>query len=236
MSKSPIDRFPCVPAKGYYVDYGTPDEHGFKHTFCGPNDTPGADCPNCKKPLYRMYHLDTADPRLEIGDAPFPFLPLLTCWRCNVAQENFFYAINDAGRVQILECGKGFQCDDFPYDSYPDFFPQAPLRLKDEVPLDRQTALAWTHLDAPAGELDWYGPLIDHACDEWGRHQVGGVPFICQFDAFRECPRCRERMELIATVADDNTDERGFTDNRGVQMIFHYCRICFIVCGYHLCD
>ena len=74
------------PLASYFCDVEHDDQLNVlhHHVFCGPNNIPGAWCPNCDKPLLNILDLDTSDPRLELGTALPSSLPLLCCWTCNV--------------------------------------------------------------------------------------------------------------------------------------------------------
>src|SRR5262245_13887496 len=91
--------------QGFFVDYSQPFSAGSRHRFCGPNDVHGAACPNCKRPLLLFLHLDTSDDRLELAHWGGP-LPLLFCWKCQVAQAPFYYHWNGV-EVSILRFGGG---------------------------------------------------------------------------------------------------------------------------------
>jgi len=228
-----------IPYHGYYVEYSGELDHGpYKHFFCGEHNIPGATCPNCEKPLLRTLNLGTSDPRLEITDSPFPMLPLLFCWVCAIQSDPpFLYRIEDDGGVMLLRHGTGFEFekeDQFPYPDYPTFFPGRPALLN-RVPAEEEEAMRWNE-DAEHDESleEKYEPIVDGIFDRWAVHQVGGVPMLVQFAPNYDCPTCKERMPLLSTIADDNTSERGFTDNSGIQMLFSYCRKCHVVAA--CCD
>lgn len=96
---------PTFITQGYFLEIVKPQDDGHRHAFCGPHLIPGAHCPNCDKPLLRFLSLDTCDPRLGLQHCPFPALPLVYCWTCNIAQEPFLYQVNADGGVQLLQYG-----------------------------------------------------------------------------------------------------------------------------------
>ena len=74
-------------------------------------------------------------------------------------------------------------------------------------------------------------------------HQIGGYPKIDN-PSKTFCPMCSADMPVLATICDDatgNNPERvkgsdTFTDNRGVQMVFNFCRNCSVISAYHSND
>lgn len=215
---------------GHYVRYGV-DSDGFRHVFCGTPVVSGADCPNCDRPLLQLLALDSADARLELAAWRHPWIPLLFCWRCNVAQQPFVYRVEGAA-IALLNFGRQGVESDFPYESYPIAFPAAAVRLE-PVPAEHVAIVAgWNRGD----DMDWNSPEHTSLVDP--RHQIGGRPRLVQGEdrAIPRCPACRRPMRLLATIADDCLDPRGFTGNCGVQVIYHCCADCSILHCTQECD
>ena len=75
------------------------------------------------------------------------------------------------------------------------------------------------------------------------KHQVGGYPVIANPQSV-VCPACSKEAPFLALICDDASGnkpgevptENAFTDNPGVQVIFHFCRDCSVVSAYHSAD
>ncbi|MGI4788572.1 MAG: hypothetical protein ACRYFS_06950 [Janthinobacterium lividum] len=203
--------------------------NAFAHQFCGSHNISGADCPNCRKPLLRFFGLDTRDSRLLLQEPLFSTLPLLFCWTCNISQEMLFYRVRD-NAVELLQFGLSGVQTDFPYEDYPLFFPGAALVL-DAVTLEDQSLLTRLNNRFDAGENAT--EILGEHRDLWNvRHQVGGEPFLTQDMAEINCLDCAEEMPFLASVANDCLDIRGLTGDEGVQVLYHYCRKCYVVAAY----
>jgi hypothetical protein len=134
--------FRTISPQGYLLYDCLPDEAPpeYAHYFCGPHEVPGADCPNCQKPLVRMLAIDTRDPRLELTYCPFDTLSLFFCFTCKIPEGGLLYYQMRApdGRVEILSYEEGKQEPEYvPFypEPYPPHFPGVPVRL---VPLSEQ--------------------------------------------------------------------------------------------------
>ena len=83
-----------------------------------------------------------------------------------------------------------------------------------------------------AGELDSRDPAYDPVWQRGLRHQVGGMPYFIQGAEGYRCLYCKRDIPFIACIA----DPRGFTNNCGVQTIFHFCMDCSFVFAFQRCD
>ena len=222
-----------TPTKGYFVHFGRNAgiTLSYRHEFCGPNDLQGASCPNCNKPLLRFLSLDVADPILELEDSPFEALPLLFCWTCNVAQDEFIYKIHADGAIELLHYGKGGIQTNFPYGDYPVFFPGMSVTLE-EIPDEDQRIIMALNRD----EIDEWEYRQEHSELCVPRHQIGGEPLVVQPLTRTICPLCGKVMPLLAVIGDDSGDGRNFTQNEYVQVIYKYCRNCYTVTAHQKCD
>src|SRR5262249_28751907 len=138
----------------------------------------------------------------------------------------FYYQILADDRIGLLQYGVDGVMNDFPYEEYPRFFPEASSRLV-EIPDEAQNILKLLN----TGEEDWERiPIVYHNLNI-PRHQVGGEPYLVQQDTnYRmRCPLCGEIMPFPASVGDYCLDPRGFTGNQYVQVLFHYCKACHVV-------
>ena len=229
-----IQSYQTILRPGFFLDiYGKSNTEGaVLHTFCGEHDIPGAICPNCKKPLLRFLSIDTSDPKLGLRIA-IPYIHLLYCWKCNVAQAPFFYLIENNGNIKLLEYGRDAEGDDFPYDNYPVCFPEylAPLV---EMPAEIQQIICVLNRN------EWEPPVVtflDQELDE-PNHQVGGEPHREQFDIdfVVNCPLCSCAMPFLANIGDKCLDLRGFTDNTYVQTLYYFCKDCYVLYLQSECD
>jgi hypothetical protein len=210
------------PAQGYFLDYSQPDPQ-YSHVFCGPNEDPHAMCPNCARPYLRYMLLDTSDPRLDLSDLPFRFLPLYYCWGCNGRM--LWYRLDDDGAMSERWFAPGTPVPDHPYPDYPTAFPAAPASL---VPLSPEQQELLRLMNSGELVIHYQKPfefLVRPV------HQVGGEPhFVERFTSYEvECPTCKEAMPFLFTAGNDNLDPRGFTENDYVQTVFHLCRDCSTV-------
>jgi len=242
-----------VLRQGYFLEY-SPTNKKSKHRICGEHNIKGADCPNCDKPLHRFASLDLNDKKIEIPIQGITKLHILYCWRCNVAQDDFFYKLIGDEEIEILEYGRGIEQTpiffqslnekdkeywlkklneiDFPYKNYPDFFPGAGISLK-KIPKRIQEYLVRFNSD---GDFD---PDRDHEARQYDipKHQIGGEPYLVQCDYTpSKCPECQVKMPLLATIGDDCLDERGFGGNTYAQVIYGMCVKCKIISAYQQCD
>lgn len=179
-----------------------------RHTFCGAHNISGADCPNCDRPLMQMMSLDASDERLQLRSLGVQRLPLMFCWRCDIAQDVTQYRLRRDGGIDLLRFKRGTQGPDFPYPDYPLSFPEA------------QFDLATAPISPP-------GPP---------RHQIGGRPLLVQSLRDLRCEVCRHRMRFLACVADEATAGGTFAGNAWVQTLFYVCLDDGVIATDQACD
>lgn len=230
------DEVNAIIREGYFINYkysAEPELPQFKHYFCGSHSIKGATCLNCQKPLLRFAIIDTQDARLKLEDIEVNELPLLFCWTCNIAQGDFFYQCLSLNEIKILKYKPGKESDDFPYENYPVFFPgrQAYLVKMSELEQDIITKLNGGKLDSWAAEQ----LLPNVSCEP--SHQIGGEPYLVQGMVVKlTCPVCCNIMDFFAAIGDDAPDDKSFTGNPYVQVIYHFCRECCVFGVYQQCD
>lgn len=150
----------------------------------------------------------------------------------------------------------------FPYADYPLVFPEgwAHLRplgdrevycfrtLREDIPVDAVPATFLDELRALSPGLDAFmrsdafdGTVpsdftdalrYEHISLDLGGHQIGGVPYTNQGVRELACPTCGRSMPLLACLADETLDARGFTGNSCVQVLYHACHECGVVSAY----
>ena len=222
---------PTILSPGYFLHYSKePGE--YRHLFCGPHQVPGAECPNCAKPLLRFFSFNTADPRLQALQAIAPQLHLLNCWTCNLVQHPFYYQCLPDGSVRLLQYGIGGTVTDFPYPNYPRHFPGRFASLTPLTP-DEQYIIELLNNN----DVNYYGNP-EMAALAIPTHQFGGEPwFVQSWDCcLQSCPVCHGSMRFFASVCDLCMLPQGFVDDRYVQMIFTLCPVCKVIGSVVHCD
>lgn len=218
-----------IPARGFTLKVATRTRFG--HRFCGEHSIPGAQCPNCRKPLLRMLTLDTADRRIGLQGLAVRNLHLLFCWTCNLAQGETAYQVLPDGGVRFVKHRRGGVARNFPYPNYPRFFPGCrfvpePVPAAESRILGKLTSGELRSIDLRKADRHLATP----------RHQIGGQPYFLQGPPSAECPRCNGPMSFLASVGDETLDKAGFTGNSFVQVLFLLCRKDLIVTTLQQCD
>lgn len=205
------------------------------HTFCGRSSSAPL-CPNCSLAFQRFAIIDFSDPVLKGCKVTVKQIQLLFCWRCFLSQEPFFYRFDSDGNVVLLSYGVGPPELDFPYENYPEVFPEAALTL-----IKLHEGMTLLQDDYVQARLTEDGTLESTLGDEVvsfierPRHQLGGYPFLYSYVPHL-CPMCDEPMAFLATICDKCTDVRGFVGNDYVQVVFSICDPCGVLCARQECD
>lgn len=203
-----------------------------KHEFCGEHSVDGASCPNCDKPLLRLVSLDMSAKEVSRIESFGDRLNLFFCWTCPISQEEFIYEVLEDGGVKILKYGKGESYIDFPYDQYPVFFPLRAFDLEKLTSNEQEVIIQLNNNSVGIYDLN-----EDLRYLSMPAHQLGGEPYIIQSDlANIRCPRCKNEMNFLVSVADKHSSEISFTENEYVQLLFHICNNCSIVSAKQYCD
>jgi len=222
-------RLVSIPERGFTLRFT--NRSRFAHTFCGEHSIPGAQCPNCRKPLLRMLTLDTADRRLGLQGLAVPRLHLLFCWTCNLAQGEASYRLLADGGVRFVKHRRGGVARDFPYPNHPRFFPGSRF-VPEPVPAAESRILGKLN----SGELRSIDLRKADRHLATPRHQIGGQPYFVQGPPSAECPRCNGPMTFLASIGDETLDGAGFTGNSFVQVLFLLCEKDRIITTLQQCD
>ncbi len=227
--------FHSIQSIGYFLMYSQEHDRDVQctHIFCGKHHIHGAWCPNCQKSLLRFFSLSLQDKKLDVTmSSSVNYLPLLFCWTCNIAQEQFSYHVITDSKIQILDYKKGGVETNFPYNDYPLYFPKAHVVLEQ---LPSLTQKIFSQLNSGLiSEVD-VSELDNTLCKP--QHQLGGEPYLIQSELPRVlCPSCKIRMPFLASVGDHCLDKRGFTGNEYVQVLFFLCKECSIISTLQQCD
>lgn len=216
------------PTTGYRIQSGLSDAFGFDHHLCGISKSRNALSPNSGLPLLCLASLDTKDRRLELESFKEERLDLLYSWTCAIPEGEFVYRISQ-GAVKIISFSSGSGYPDFPFENYPESFPEVPVSLI-AVP-DSEAATA-RMLNANRNFADW----SKHRELTKPYHQIGGEPVFVQKYSQMACPACKKDMAFMAVIGNNNGQPRGFCDNDYVQVIYNVCDICFAIGVYNICD
>lgn len=228
------ERWNANPPQPYIVTFSGPLE-ARPHRFCPSPNVPGAECPNCKKPLVHLLSLQTD--QLPFWSAHSPAaIHLLYCWTCAIPYDSFSYRIHPDGSIEILHYLDRYS-DCFgpsgPYEGYTGVFPESRVGLR--ALSDVEQGIARQIL---VGEIvpEEYRYLTEPV------HQIGGFPMIYNPQEVA-CPACAQGAPFFATICDNAVGEQSqfdpllsFTGNCGVQMVFHWCTSCAVMTAYHSCD
>ena len=218
-----------TPARGFSLQFT--NRSRFEHWFCGEHAIPGAQCPNCRKPLLRMLTLDTTDRRLGLQALALPQVHLLFCWTCHLARGETAYRLLPNGGIRFVQHRRGGVSKTFPYRDYPRAFPGRRFTLAAVAPREARTLAALNTGEVSTTTL---GRSVKHLAVP--RHQIGGEPRFLQGTPRRTCPRCRHPMTFLASVGDDTLGGSGFTGNAFVQVLFLLCERDRIVLSMQQCD
>lgn len=204
----------------------------YAHIFCGEHKILGADCPNYRKKLLRFISIDMRDPLISIDLHNINFLHLLYCWTCNISQEAFFYKLLNNNEIKITKCGNGGVTNNFPYQNYPNFFPESSGQFK-PLSINQQNIIR----NVNSGKIDEYDLNYDDAEICIPNHQIGGEPYLIQKELqYIKCIECRSYMMFLGVICDKCWDHRGFTGNDFVQVIFYFCSHCMQIAALQYCD
>jgi len=218
-----------IPARGFALRFT--NRSRFEHSFCGEHTIPGAQCPNCRKPLLRMLTLDTRDRRLGLQGMAVPKVHLLFCWTCHLAQGETAYCLLPGGGIRFVKHRRGGASQTFPYRDYPTAFPGRRFTLA-AIAVDEARAIAAINAGKRrAHDLNKSGRQLAVP-----RHQIGGEPRFLAGAPRAACPRCRHPMAFLASVGDDVPGCSGFTGNAFVQVLFLLCKRDRIVLSLQQCD
>jgi hypothetical protein len=164
---------------GHWLNFD-PEPSETAHQFCGTNDTQGANCPTCFKPLLRILSLSAMDARLHIDPAQTEVIHLFYCWTCSIPYGIFSYRIKQDGTVELLEVPPTWESAFGPEGPYENYTGQFPLRKVGLRPLTEEE-----EQQQEAAQSD-----DDLACDLMPqKHQIGGLPVIANPQQII-CPVC----------------------------------------------
>lgn len=216
--------------QGYYLN-----ADGFtsnSHTLGGKCELDGAISPNSGRPLLQLAQLSTGTSELLPLAFPTPKLPLLYGWSCAISEGPLHYRVTEQ-RVELVGFRKGEAYDDFPYEGYPDFFPEISMQSV-ELTADEQAAIDVANRD---------GINFSTLTEELERilrpnHQIGGSPYVgAEIRLQYKCRICNGNMNFVASIGNDCvSDKRGFMGNDYAQLLYFICDTCYLICAENVCD
>lgn len=230
-------------------------DHQSKFAHCVGGEPPrkGTECPNCAKPLYQYFELDTRDERLGLLQAPVEKLPLLYCLRCALAWCRFSYRVLPHGGIEQIESHKGERSWDEFYSAVPlDVFPRRPIELLPLPPrlASLQRRLNLTQVLGVKSEQDYerliranWKPAYVGFPPAVNLSQIRGDPYLMQGVKPPLCPWCERStpsgdvpaMHFLATFGNQEATGLVFTPPE-YQVIFFICPDCFTVSVEHSID
>jgi len=220
-----MSEFNALFKSGFFVEL-TEDESA-SHELCGENHLNGAGCPNCRKPLLKIFSLDCKD--LPVGYAGT--LHFLFCWTCNIAQKDFLYKHISDNEIELLEFGQGGIVEDFPYEDYPIAFEGKKAELQ-EISKEDQDIIHQVNTE----QVEEYEINQAHPELIIPRHQIGGEPYLLNEYRGQKCPQCSQDMKFIASFGDSTGGPDGFTNNEYVQTVYQLCESCNTLGAYQMTD
>lgn len=210
-----MDTEDSVSKHGYLV---RPSITGEGDQFCGRNLAKHGVCPNCDRPLLHIMTLRNTPFSLGV-----PSVGLYYCWRCNIAQSPFFYRVLD-NDIEVLSFGSGGIQDNFPYEGYPDQFPEVSVSYI-RMPVDEVVAIE----ELNAGVRTPYSIFTSRPELLSPRSQLGGIFYEMQDVDVMHCCNCNAPMRFLALIGDDTFTEDKFTNNPEVGVMYFICVHCAIV-------
>ena len=218
----------------------------FRHRFGGSSAHRGVvPCGN-SQPLHLLYTFDTTDPLFPVRLPNARFLPFYYCFPYNAGGVG--YRVVSDEEIEILYMETTRVESDFPYENYPDTFPETPISL---VPISYEEHKTLVYKLACE---DYY--IEDEYLSDTDRNflkqsgypftQLGGVQRMWQGVPTVTCPniKCRNScfIDVFAVIWNqpvpgvyiwDNDPE--FCDNIEIQTIFQICPICHSIYACNRC-
>ena len=216
--------------QGYYLKENDHTSSG--HKLGGHCGLDGAISPNSGRSLLQMAQLTTDSPELLALAFPLPKLPLLYGWSCAISDGPLQYRVT-SGSVEIVEFRKGDAYDDFPYEDYPDFFPE----------ISMHSVALTAHEQAAIDHANSNGINFSTLTDDLERilrpnHQLGGSPYVgTEIQLQCKCRSCGGIMNFVAAIGNNCvSDERGFMGNDYAQLLYFVCDTCHLISAENFCD
>jgi hypothetical protein len=217
---------------GFFVDQLT--QNG-ELTIGGLNNLKGANSPNSGLPLTQLAKIQVTQSGFHLPDWEFPWIHFFYSWKCKIHEDDFSYQYS-SDSIHIIEYCSGI--DDysgFPYENYPESFPEIRLSLK-ELTSEEQSVIAQLNQENEMSIFD--NPNPEFIRLSIPAHQFGGVPFLLSPESSnKNCPVCYQNMVLIATIGNESySNNEGLSGNDFVQIIYWACLTCKVISAKNFCD
>jgi len=217
----------------------------FRHRFGGSPTHRGIVPRNNSQPLHLLYTFDTIDPLFPVRLPNARFLPLYYCFPYNAGGVG--YRIVSDEEIEILYMETNRVERDFPYENYPDTFPETPVAL---VPVSYEEHKTLVYNLA----CEDYRVESEYLCEAdrdflkqsgYPFTQLGGIQRMWQGVPTVPCPnkKCVECfMDVFAVVWNQPVpnvyiwdDDPEFRDDVEIQTIFQICSRCHSIYACNRC-
>jgi hypothetical protein len=203
------------------------------HWLGGKCNLQGAYSPNSGRPLTQLASLCLGGSGISWKSEGIKRLPLLYGWSCSISEGPFWYEPN-YNKIIILKYVKGVASKDFPYENYPDSFPEIQVDAK-KISSAQQEIIS--RINNSSGD-ERFDLILKSPNLGRPRHQVGGAPyFVGKLGGTPSCLRCNKSMSFFASIENGNYYSlEGFWGNNFAQLVFYNCTACNIICCINISD
>ena len=221
----------------------------FHHRFGGSPLHRGIVPNGNSQPLHLLYTFDTTDPLFPVRLPHARYLPLFYCFPYNAGDVGYRVISDD--EIEILHMQNEYVERDFPYENYPNEFPETPVSL---VPIsyEEHKTLVYHLACEDYFVEDEFKSASDRTFLKQSGYpftQLGGIQRMWQDVPTVPCPNkwCENHefdcfMEVFAVVWNqpvpgvylwDNDPE--FRDDTEIQTIFQICSLCHSIYACNRC-
>jgi hypothetical protein len=217
----------------------------FQHRFGGSSAHRGVVPRGNSQPLHLLYTFDTTDPSFPIHLPKARFLPLYYCFPYNGGGVG--YRIVSDEEIEILSMETNRVERDFPYENYPDTFPETPISLAPISYEEHKTLVYYLYCQDNYLEEECLSDKDRQFIEQSGYPftQLGGIQRMWQdipdvFCPNKQCDnhKSRDSMDVFAVVWNQPVqgiylwdDDAEYESN--TQLIFQICSLCHSI---HACN
>jgi hypothetical protein len=219
----------------------------FNHRFGGTSVHRGIKPRGNSQPLHLLYTFDTRDPLVPVRVRGARYLPLYYCFPYNAGAVG--YRVVSDNEVKILYMETRDVQPDFPYEGYPDEFPQTPVSL---IPIsyEEHKTLVYFLTCEDYNLMDKHLSKQDRAFLKQSGYpftQLGGIQRMWQDIPEAACPnkKCEYHkfdcfMQVFAVVWNQPVPKVYLWDDdpksrSEVQTIFQICPLCNSIYACNRC-
>lgn len=209
----------------------------FQHRFGGRPAHRGIKPRGSSQPLHLLYTFDTKDPLVPVRVPGSRYLPLYYCFPYNAGAVG--YRVVSDEEIKILYMETKHVQPDFPYENYPNEFPETPVSLT-PISYDEHKTLVY-YLTCEDYNLHEYFSKEDRAFlkqTDYPFTQLGGIQRMWQDIPEAACPnkQCAYHkhncfMQVFAVVWNQPVPKVYLWDDDPksrweIQTIFQICPLC----------